>query len=393
MQKIFTLGFFVAILAVTPPILAANVGNEATQGNDTKTGQKIEDSKSINIKQGKTKKDSAGAEKRSTQESRTEAKQSLDMTMETSAASLFIPILQQIEGAPDYAVSDNVVSAFIKQCRFLSANPPVPTSMALELNQQPHLKSLLRGDFSRPVLEEMVKNNSIVSGSVFSGGNASPLSIPTPQTMIHGDYLTKDFDIYRKNIYIQSAPARYVVQCYFTYGITVERAIRQMAAGKRTLESALGEKTVVVHGDLDTEASKAIANVLNDPTLATDIASHTENTIKGGCMVPTVIGIEQGRLDWTCGSLKVDPTTFSATYGAMPVIGDNIFMGVKLNFAQASGQSSVASSAKSKSKYSSSESAKESGQELTQGKSKTTSQESGTSTGRSRKSDTSASPK
>lgn len=389
MQKIFTLGFFVTILAVTTPILAANVGSEATQGNDTKTGQKIEDSKSINIKQGKTKKDSAGAEKRATQESRAEAKQSDDITMETSAANLFIPILQEIENSMDHPAANSAVSGMLRNCSFLSANPPVPTTMALEMMThmigRKQFEQVLNGTYRG-------MHTETTSGEIFSPNGESKFVGPTKRK-ITDNYLTEDFNVYHKNRYVQSAPARDVVQCYFAYGITMERAIKQMAAGRRTQESALGEKTVVVHGDLDTEANKAITSALSDPTLEADIVRHADNTISGGCMVPTMVGIQQGSLDWTCGSLKVDPTTLSATYGAMPVIGDNVFMGVKLNFAQASGQSSVASNAKSKSKYSSSESAKESGQELTQGKSRTTSQESGTSTGRSRKSDTSASPK
>lgn len=301
------------------------------------------------VKKSSHEKTATGFENRDSTDLKEENRQSDDASLDVSAASLFIPLLQQIENN-EIDTKDNAIGAMFRKCKFYTSSQAVPTAFQAQLNMYHG------GD--RYALENFL--SSAGRGAVAS---FEPTMKPK-KLLLAGDMLTTDFPIYHNNRLVRSAPAWDMVQCYFSYGVTLSKAIKIMATGAKIKDSGLGDKTAIVKNPaLDVAAATALIKAMRSSDTATEIDRYTTNAIQGGCWLPTHIAIMDGSNDWSCGGMKVEPMSSSASMGSMQILGDNVFMGLRLNFSIASSRSTSASKGSSSSKFKNGESSTESGKE------------------------------
>lgn len=357
-----------ASLFVPVVALAGTVGSETTQGTDTKQSQSIEKSESIQLRKGKTKRDTTGSDRRAAEERGKEKRQSEDISAEMQGGALFVPLLQEIEhGQVD--TGGNKVAELIQHCGFFTVGPA--TVAAVE--PSPEMMSYLSG-------------GKVANVSVQGGGAVA-------RVRVTGAYITRRFDWYPQvTAFVLDSP-RNVARCYFAYGLTVRNAMRNLAQGAQVRETPLKEKVVLVRGDLQERAATALVAALRAPGLMEEINRNTITVTSDDCMLPTVFGLMGGNKGWQCGPLNVDPNQVQANLGNLAVLAENQFMGQRITFAQVAGQSTSARSTDSRSTYSSADNSNESGQDVSMAKRRSSSRDQSATTGSSGKADTNASPK
>lgn len=366
----------VATLALTMVLScsawAQDVGTSGNQGNELNRSRRLDDSESLRVNKGKTKKETSGTESRVNEQQGRARNLSSQITAEKTATSLFLPMLQQIERR-EVKTGDNPIANLFQACRFFTSAQPVPSTIAFEADHIGQYRNWLT-------------NRSTVSFEP---------NLKTPRASVSGDVVWRDHPLYHQNIRYNMAPARTLARCYFGYGVTVAEAMNNMARQAVNVgRSPLGdEKVVYMKGNLEDLAASALVEAMRSQKVASDIEQYTMRTTSGGCMLPTIYGMISSQYDWSCGGLKVDPSATTATLGGMEVIGNNTFMGHKVSFAQVGGATQTTEVQRSKGRHTSSEESAESGQSVTLEKTKATSMEKRTTTGMSGKSGVTASPK
>lgn len=357
----------VAILLGIANVHAQSVGSESRKGTDTKQDQTLENSQNIQIRKGQTKRGTQGSDRRKADERSKEKRQTDDISAELQASALFTPMIQQIETG-EIDTGDNEVAQIFRQCRFFTAAPAVPIALG-----------------ARPEPEEISYLQGRMALSYRPGADM-------PKIRVRGDILWRHYDWYDgKYVYRFESP-RNLARCNFAYGLTIAAAMRSLARDNSIKETPLQEKVVLVRGDLQERASNALVSAMRSPSLMKEITANAIRVTSNDCILPTITGVNQGNVEWQCGSLKVDPARVQATMAGLTVLGENQFMGQRLNFAQVSGQSDTARSSDSRSVYSSQDQTQESGRDVSMSRRKSTNTNQSSKQSASGKADTSANP-
>jgi hypothetical protein len=381
--------------------LAASVSSEATDSSETRSGRRMEQTEGMQLKKGETKRSAVGRDRRSTQSSGVENSANESVSLETGASALLIPIMQRVELGK--LGLNTPLENEIRSCGFLTSRQAVPLGDFFAVNML--MKSHWQDDYLVQ-FDQMHRNylsnhmgmlRDPISGQTFTleQFNARPKKV-----LANGMVLDFEEDpIYQVLDGVQSyykvRPAVSLVRCYFTYGIVLSDALQRLAQaeGSRVNADRNGNKTIIVRGDLEQMAVKAVASALSDSRLHGRILEYTRNTIQGGCSLPTVTGLKYGDTSWGCGALKVDPENATATLGGMPVLAENTYMGQRLQLAQSVSHSNNQAANESRSRYSSTDASNESGRELVVGRNRASTQEQNSSRSASSRSNTNATPK
>jgi len=385
------LAYITTMLAVaSAPLHAANVQSGTQQGTDGKQGVTQERSESIQLRKGSTKRDATGSDRRSAQERSKERRQTDDITAELQGASIFLPMLQEIERG-EVDTGGNPAAMLIQSCKFFTSAQPVP--IALGANPGHYLNRALHGDSHVAIRWGAEKNEVNLGGGADGSVVVSTTASATPRERVSGGIVAERFVWHEGTRPYRIAPAKDIARCYFGYGLTIAGAMRRLAEAGAIRETPLKEKVVLVRGDLQDRAAKALVEAMRDKKLMRDIEASTDRVTGGDCVLPTPAGLMQGNTDWQCGPLKVEPSRVNATMGGLTVLGENQFMGQRLSFAQVSGQSTTARGSESRSSYASKDDSNESGRDVSLSKRKSSTRDQSTTTGSSGKADTSATPR
>jgi len=358
------------LLTMTSAALATSVGTETREGTETRQGRTIENSENVQIRKGQTQRSTTGSDQRSADERAREARQTDDISAELQGSSLFVPMIQDIElGHVD--TGGNPIAAIFRECQFFTNIPAIP--IALGPNPDP-----------------------IYLNYLHAGGKVGAIKWPSgtnTRTRVSGELVWKRYAWYDRPLAHRFDTPRNLVRCNFAYGHTVAAAMRNLAADGAIRETPLKEKVVLVRGDLEDLAAQALVAAMRSPTVQRQIEADTRRVTGADCLIPNILGIQQGTWEWQCGPLKVDPTRLQATMGGTTVLAENQFMGQRLSFAQVSGHTINARSSDSQSKYSSRETGREDARDVSMGKRRSDSLDQTTTTGTSGTANTNASPR
>lgn len=383
---------------------AASVGNEASESSETRSGRRMEQTEGMQLKKGNTKRATTGREKRSTESAGTENNASESISLEIGASALLIPIMQRAE-LGQFGLN-TPLEGEIKNCAFLSAKQPVPLGDFFGVNMlmwgSPMAAKILMAQEDQKARNFGAHSlgwlRDPITGETFTPEqfNARPRKVFAQGMIVEaydGEPVFQALD--GVNSFYRVRPAANLVRCYFAYGVVLADALQQLARmeGSRVSADRNGNRTIIVRGDLEPMAVRAVAAALANTALHDRILEYTRNTIRGGCMLPTATGLVQGDTAWSCGALKVDPENATATLGGMPVMAENTYMGQRLQVAQSISHSNARSANDSRSRYSSTDASTESGRELVVGRNRASTTEQNSSTGISSRSNTTASPK
>src|SRR5262252_2696600 len=113
-HMVATLAFTLALACTA---WAQDVGTSGSQGSEINRNRRLDDSESQRVNKGKTKKDTSGTESRTNEQQGRSRTLSNQITTEKTAASLFLPMLQQIERR-EVHTGDNPIATLFQTCRF-----------------------------------------------------------------------------------------------------------------------------------------------------------------------------------------------------------------------------------------------------------------------------------
>jgi hypothetical protein len=389
-------------------VYATSVDNEVSKTTDTRNGRRLENAESLQLKKGQDKRSTVGKDSRSTKQSDTSNSTTETISFEIGASALLIPLLQELEVSNSHAVS--AIAKKVRDCSFLTKKQAVPIATFFAANM-------------------LLKRNPIASYHASLGANAVgflnsvqargtvwevlALKDPTDDVtftieqfnampraqIVRGEMLYEAYPFYREldgseTIY-RVRPTVELVQCYFTYGLLLQETVKRMATveGSRIAASANGNKTIVSRLDLYDIAARALEWSLRSDHLGNKIIEHSRRTMFGGCVLPTSTGLAHGQTNWSCGALRVDPESATATLGGMQIIAENTFMGERVMFAQSIVHAASSAETKSSATCKSSDNSTTASRETTTSKTRTTVDEQSTGASTATRASTSARPR
>lgn len=345
--------YLLVVLALIQPAIAADVSSDTSQSIDTKNSKSIDKSESIQVRKAKSKRDVSGKDSRKSNDTSREARAAEQIQLELQAASLFLPLVQRIE-AGEIDAGDNEIAALFRDCRYFTDSQLVPLASAGERFSGDELANTALLQVLYGVTERIAYKHS--TGDSFSESRAR----------VTGSGIWKRFSWhYSSDTEYRFAPPRDAVRCYYAYGLTIARAIEQLAQGAKVLRPPQSPPLVLIHGDLGARAANALATAMRSPSLRLDIETKTIATTSRACSLATVYVLETSDLSWQCGAFRANATQIGASVGALVVLGENQFMGQRLTFAQVTSEDSSLRATDSRSTYASADSTSESGQDVT----------------------------
>jgi len=371
---------------------AVSVGTDGTQGTDTKTGQKLEDTQSMQMKKGSNKKKARGSEKRAEASSSQAGELAGSVSQEVSVGRLFFPLLAEIEALPHMRgdVADDIA--------IFTRLGQITEGRLMELSAGPRLNPYYIADNCRVFSQKKWvwgQNKGVATTTNYSnkGGVTKWEDEPPVAHTMNGNI--DEVWTTRGGVAMFGNPdgAGVRLTCLATYAALIDVAAKSIAKGaKATTDKFSGARMFAVPS-LDARARRALWEAFYSPA-----AIHRAQELEADvgrvkdCLIPTPNGLQQGKASVICGPFQYDQNAQVLIKNGVRLLADDTINGVKIAFAELARATDTVATKRSTSQFSNAEDSTESGKEVTVGKSKSKTMEAGTSGGQTRKSDVSATP-
>jgi hypothetical protein len=299
----------VLLLCFSMPLYAAEpqVSTDTGRQKSTEDSQQISREKAIDLQRSAKDSTADAIDKMRARTYSTDLLKQFTSRADTQAAVLFEQLVSAIERG-EVDMGENPVSDLFRRCGLYSYPHPSPSALFIGSEEE-----------------------------INAYGNrwlTPPQGTPT-HVSVSGNAL------YKYHPQMELKPQRFAtpaaaLRCYMGYSYVLSETIKEMASQSIGSQKHKGKdsQTYFVLDSLERLTARALVAVIADPDTMGKIDRLTEQTLAGGCMLPTLAALNSGNYTWTCGGIDVDPSKGLAKRSGTPYFGENTFMGTSALFAQ-----------------------------------------------------------